>query len=213
MIVSRVAKNWPSPRLRACSRRAKHRPATHSRRNGGMMKPKGVGSVLAVALLSACAQLTPPPKKAAPVRINQDPYPSTYHRYPGALTVIRGATLFDGEGGHIDGNEATSPVRAEVWAEHSVWPQDPGFSRALMNGGVTALQVLPGSANLFGGRSVTLKNVPARTVQGMKFPGAPYGLKMACGENPKRVYGSKGNMPQTRMGNIAYARGVWLKAQ
>jgi imidazolonepropionase-like amidohydrolase len=58
-----------------------------------------------------------------------------------------------------------------------------------------------------------LKNVPARTAQGMKFPGAPYGLKMACGENPKRVYGSKGNMPQTRMGNIAYARGVWIKAQ
>ena len=91
-----------------------------------------------------------------------------------------------------DGNEATSPARPEVWAEHSVWPQDPGFSRALANGGVTALQVLPGSANLFGGRSVTLKNVPARTVQGMKFPGAPYGLKMACGENPKRVYGGKG---------------------
>ena len=53
-----------------------------------------------------------------------------------------------------DGNEATSPVRPEVWAEHSVWPQDPGFSRALMNGGVTTLQILPGSANLFGGRSV-----------------------------------------------------------
>ena len=105
-----------------------------------------------------------------------------------------------------DGNEATSPARPEVWAEHSVWPQDPGFSRALANGGITTLQILPGSANLFGGRSVVLKNVPARTVQGMKFPGAPYGLKMACGENPKRVYGSKGNMPQTRMGNIALTR-------
>ena len=46
----------------------------------------------------------------------------------------------------------------------------------------------------------------------MKFPGAPYGLKMACGENPKRVYGSKGNMPQTRMGNIALARATWIKA-
>jgi imidazolonepropionase-like amidohydrolase len=46
----------------------------------------------------------------------------------------------------------------------------------------------------------------------MKFPGAPYGLKMACGENPKRVYGSKGNMPQTRMGNIAMARQTWIKA-
>src|SRR6185295_20338811 len=113
---------------------------------------------------------------------------------------------------HSDGNEATSPNTAEVWAEHSVWPQDPGFVRAL-EGGVTTLQILPGSANLFGGRSVVLKNVPARTAQEMKFPGAPYGLKMACGENPKRVSGSKGNMPATRMGNIALTRATWIKAQ
>jgi imidazolonepropionase-like amidohydrolase len=114
---------------------------------------------------------------------------------------------------HSDGNEATSPTTPEVWAEHSVWPQDPGFSRALANGGVTALQVLPGSANLMGGRSVVLKNVYARTVQGMKFPGAPYGMKMACGENPKRVYGSKGRAPSTRMGNVAVNRQTWIKAQ
>ncbi|MFM2410325.1 MAG: hypothetical protein RL481_1153, partial [Pseudomonadota bacterium] len=114
---------------------------------------------------------------------------------------------------HSDGNEATSPTTPEVWAEHSVWPQDPGFSRALANGGITALQILPGSANLMGGRSVVLKNVYARTVQGMKFPGAPYGLKMACGENPKRVYGAKGRMPSTRMGNLAVNRQTWIKAQ
>ena len=66
---------------------------------------------------------------------------------------------------------------------------------------------------------MTLKNVPARTVQGMKFPGAPYGLKMACGENPKRSYGGrKGQMPRTRMGNIAVVRahldqGAGLQAQ
>ncbi|GAA0733329.1 amidohydrolase [Sphingomonas japonica] len=112
-----------------------------------------------------------------------------------------------------DGNEATSPITADVWAEHSVWPQDPGFARALTNGGVTTLQILPGSANLMGGRSVTLKNVYARTMQGMKFPGAPYGLKMACGENPKRVYGSKGRQPSTRMGNVAVDRATWAKAQ
>jgi imidazolonepropionase-like amidohydrolase len=113
---------------------------------------------------------------------------------------------------HSDGNEITSPVTPGVWAEHSVWPQDPGFSRALANGGVTTLQILPGSANLFGGRSVVLKNVYARTMQGMKFPGAPYGLKMACGENPKRVYGSKGREPSTRMGNVAVDRQTWAKA-
>jgi imidazolonepropionase-like amidohydrolase len=113
---------------------------------------------------------------------------------------------------HDDGNEATDPTTPEVWVEHSVWPQDPGFSRALANGGITSLQILPGSANLIGGRSVVLKNVYARTVQGMKFPGAPYGMKMACGENPKRVYGSRGRMPSTRMGNIAVDREAWIKA-
>ena len=115
-----------------------------------------------------------------------------------------------GVSAHSDGNEATSPVTAEVWAEHSVWPQDPGFNRALA-GGITTLQILPGSANLFGGRSVTLKNVPSRTAQGMKFPGAPHGLKMACGENPKRVYGDRGG-PATRMGNVAGYRAAWIRA-
>ena len=113
---------------------------------------------------------------------------------------------------HSDGNEATAPTTPQVWAEHSVWPQDPGFSRALTNGGVTSLQILPGSANLIGGRSVVLKNVYARTVQAMKFPGAPYGMKMACGENPKRVYGSRNQMPSTRMGNFAVDRQAWIKA-
>jgi len=117
---------------------------------------------------------------------------------------------------HGDGNEISAPVTAEVWAEHSVWPQDPGFTRALA-GGVTSLQVLPGSANLFGGRGVTLKNVPARTVQEMKFPEAPYTLKMACGENPKRVYGYgggrfPGGAPYSRMGNVAGYRAAWAEA-
>ncbi|WFL78535.1 amidohydrolase [Altererythrobacter arenosus] len=114
---------------------------------------------------------------------------------------------------HSDGNEATAPTTPDVWAEHSVWPQDPGFSRALANGGITSLQILPGSANLMGGRTVTLKNVPSRTVQGMKFPGAPHGFKMACGENPKRVYGGKGRKPSTRMGNFAVNRQTWLEAK
>ena len=114
-------------------------------------------------------------------------------------------------GAHEEGNEMTAANTAQVWAEHSVWPQDPGFHRSLA-GGVTALQILPGSANLFGGRSVTVKNVPGRTIQDMKFPDAPYGLKMACGENPKRVYGEKGG-PATRMGNVAGYRQAWSDAQ
>jgi imidazolonepropionase-like amidohydrolase len=113
---------------------------------------------------------------------------------------------------HSDGNEATAPSTAEVWAEHSVWPHDPGFNRALA-GGVTTLQILPGSANLIGGRSVTLKNVRSNSYQGMKFPAAPHGMKMACGENPKRVYGEKDQAPSTRMGNVAGYRAQWVEAQ
>jgi imidazolonepropionase-like amidohydrolase len=110
-----------------------------------------------------------------------------------------------------DGNEISNPNTAEVWAEHSVWTQDPQFTLAL-TGGVTTIQILPGSANLFGGRGVTLKNLPARTVQGMKFPGAPYSLKMACGENPARVYGSRNQAPGSRMANVAGYRKNWIKA-
>ncbi len=110
-----------------------------------------------------------------------------------------------------DGNEITNPNTAQVWTEHSVWPHDAGFTRALA-GGVTSLQILPGSANLFGGRAAILKSVPARTVQDMKFPDAPYGMKMACGENPKRVYGQQGG-PGTRMGNFAGYRAAWIAAQ
>ena len=226
---------------------------------------------LAAVLLSGCAAMEAKPAPAPAVRINENPYPSTYVRYPGVLTVIRHATVFTGDGQQInngtvvfangvlqaiggpdlaspagateidgtgkfvtpgiidihshlgvypspgveansDGNELTDPIHADVWAEHSVWPQDPGFSRALVNGGVTAMQILPGSGDLMGGRSVVLKNVPGRTVQEMKFPGAPYGLKMACGENPKRVFGSHDHMPQTRMGNMALDRETWIKA-
>ena len=131
---------------------------------------------------------------------------------PGIVDVHSHLGVYAAPGGEAlsDGNEATNPSTPYVWAEHSVWPQDPQFPRNLA-GGVTTLQVLPGSANLIGGRSVVLKVVPARTVQGMKFPGAKYGLKMACGENPKRVYRGRG--PSTRMGNVAGYRAAWIAAE
>jgi imidazolonepropionase-like amidohydrolase len=112
---------------------------------------------------------------------------------------------------HADGNEATNPVTAEVDAQHSFWPQDPGLTRARA-AGVTSLLVLPGSANLVGGRGFSVKNRPARSAAAMHFPGAPPVLKMACGENPKRVYGKKAG-PSTRMGNIAVVRAAFLAAQ
>jgi imidazolonepropionase-like amidohydrolase len=133
---------------------------------------------------------------------------------PGLIDVHShlGVYASPGVDAHQDGNEMTDPVTSGVWAEHGVWPQDPGFQTALV-GGVTTLQVLPGSANLIGGRGVTLRNRPATTMQAMKFPGAPHGLKMACGENPKRVYGGKGRAPSTRMGNVAGYRQAFADAE
>ncbi|MDZ7630447.1 MAG: amidohydrolase [Gemmatimonadaceae bacterium] len=131
---------------------------------------------------------------------------------PGLIDTHSHLGVYAAPGGEAlsDGNEATAPITARVWAEHSVWPQDPQFPRVLA-GGVTTIQVLPGSANLVGGRSAVLKVVPSVSVQGMKFPGAKYGLKMACGENPKRVYASRS--PSTRMGNVAGYRAGWIAAE
>ena len=197
------------------------------------------------------------------------PFASTYTPRPSQPTLIRNATVFDGNGAELansdvlmrdgrivavgqnlsaegavvidgtgkfvtpgiidahshlgvypspsidatsDGNELTQPNTAEVWAEHSVWPQDPGFLRAVA-GGITTLHILPGSGNLFGGRGVTLRPVlGATTVQEMKFPGAPQSLKMACGENPARVYGSRNQSPSTGMGNVAGYRQAFANA-
>jgi imidazolonepropionase-like amidohydrolase len=153
----------------------------------------------------------------------------------GELPAPAGATIIDGTGkfvtpgiidthshlgvyampdaqAHEDGNEATDPITPQVHTIDAFWPQDPSIERAVA-GGVTTIQVLPGSANLIGGRAVTLKLYPHRSPRDMHFPGAPDGLKMACGENPKRVYGQNHRMPSTRMGNLAVQRAAFLKAQ
>jgi imidazolonepropionase-like amidohydrolase len=110
-----------------------------------------------------------------------------------------------------DGNEATAPVTADVDAADSFWPQDPALARALA-AGVTTIQVLPGSANLIGGRGAVLKLHLGRSAEEMRFSGAPPTLKIACGENPKRVYGERRSAPSTRMGNVAGYRRAFQQA-
>ena len=115
-----------------------------------------------------------------------------------------------GVSANADGNEAVAPTTPHARAEYGYWPQDPAITRALA-GGVTAAQILPGSANLIGGRGLIVAMKPGRTVEEVVFPGAPKTLKMACGENPKRVYGEKGG-PQTRMGEYAVFRQTFQQA-
>ncbi len=114
---------------------------------------------------------------------------------------------------HADGNEMTNPITAGIRAEEAFWPQDPGIQKAV-KGGVTTIQVLPGSGNLMGGHGVILKLHPRRSTRAMRFPGAKDSLKMACGENPKRVYGKgRKTMPMSRMGSIYLMRKEWIAAR
>ena len=104
-------------------------------------------------------------------------------------------------------NNEEGMTTPQVWIEHSVWPQGPGFARALA-GGATTLQLLPGSGDLIEGRGVTVKSIAARTAQEMMFPGAPHTVKFACGENPRRGNG----YPNTKMGNVAGYRAAFIDA-
>ena len=112
---------------------------------------------------------------------------------------------------HADGNEMVKPETPEVKAENAFWSGDPDIWRAIA-GGVTTMQVLPGSGNIVGGRSFTVHMAPKSQAKAMRFPNAPGGVKMACGENPKRVYGDKGG-PMTRMGNAAHFRSLFERAK
>jgi len=91
-----------------------------------------------------------------------------------------------------------------------VWPQDPGFQTALA-GGVTTLQVLPGSANLIGAAASRCA-IARHDHAGHEVPGAPHGLKMACGENPKRVYGGMGRAPSTAWATSRLPAGLRRRA-
>jgi len=133
---------------------------------------------------------------------------------PGIIDVHShmGVYSWPGARAHSDGNEASEPVTAFVRAEDSVRVADPAMALARA-GGVSTVMILPGSANLIGGETITLKLRPSRTLSGMRFEGAPRGIKMACGENPKRVHNDEERGPSTRMGNLAHMREIFRQAQ
>jgi imidazolonepropionase-like amidohydrolase len=135
---------------------------------------------------------------------------------PGIIDIHShmGVYSWPGGNGSSDGNEAVEPFTPRVYSRDSFDPEDPALARARA-GGVTTIQVLPGSANLIGGQAVTLKLRPSRTTDPMIFKEAPRSIKMACGENPKRVYQDNGEHAirlNTRMGEIAMLRQVWIEA-
>ncbi len=111
-----------------------------------------------------------------------------------------------------DVNEATSPVTPQMMMKDAFDYQDKAIYRALA-GGVTTSLLLHGSANMIGGQAVVIKHKYGDTRDEMLFPNAPRSIKFASGENPKRVYGSRDQLPSTRMGNFAVQRQALVEAQ
>jgi imidazolonepropionase-like amidohydrolase len=111
-----------------------------------------------------------------------------------------------------DVNEATSPITPHMMMKDAFDYQDKAIYRALA-GGVTTSLLLHGSANMIGGQAVVIKHKYGASRDDMLFPNAPRSIKFASGENPKRVYGSRDQLPSTRMGNFAVQRQALVEAQ
>ncbi len=131
--------------------------------------------------------------------------------YPGFIDAHSHIGLFEeGIGFMQDGNEMTDPITPDVRAIDAYNPYDEAIPRAL-KGGITTVMITPGSANVIGGQTAVIKfksNIVDKCI--VK---APAGLKMALGENPKRVYGDMKKMPSTRLGIAALMRNYFMKVQ
>ena len=133
---------------------------------------------------------------------------------PGLIDPHCHAGLFpDGQGWeYSDGNEMTDPITPHLRAIDGLNPGDQAFEE-IVAAGVTTVLTGPGSANLIGGQWVCLKTMPKPSVEEMVLL-EPAGMKMALGENPRRVYGTlQKKMPSTRMGNAGMLRAALVEAQ
>src|SRR3979490_328906 len=111
-----------------------------------------------------------------------------------------------------DVNEATSPITPHMMMKDAFDYQDKAIYRALA-GGVTTSLLLHGSANMIGGQAIVIKHKYGLSRDELLFPNAPRSIKFASGENPKRVYGGREQLPSTRMGNFAVQREGLVQAQ
>jgi len=145
------------------------------------------------------------------------------------VPIPKGAEIIDAGGGYIlpgliephchvalfadgidprfyDGNEMTDPATPQMRALDAIHPEDLAFVD-LREAGITTINISPGSGNVIGGQTAIVKTA-GRTVDEMLIR-APGAMKMALGENPKRVYGEQKKLPSTRMGTAAVLR-EWL---
>lgn len=125
------------------------------------------------------------------------------HSHIGAIEANMG---FEGS----DINEMTDPITPQLRALDAVNPMDEAFQKAI-KGGITSVMTGPGSANVMGGQFVAMKTY-GKCIDQMVIK-APAAMKVAFGENPKRVYNGKSKMPSTRMATAALLRQTLLEAK
>ena len=111
-----------------------------------------------------------------------------------------------------DVNEATDPVTPQIWMWEALDPGSDSIHKTLA-GGVTTVKTMHGSANVIGGVNVTIKLKPNRPIEELIVSDVRQQLKMALGENPKRLYGERNRIPSTRMGSAYVARKAFIEAQ
>ena len=125
--------------------------------------------------------------------------------------IVDSHTHIGFDGGDI--NELSDPVTPQIWMKDALDPYSDLIFKTLTSG-VTAVKAMHGSANVIGGVNVTIKTKYGSPVEEMIVPGVRQQLKLALGENPKRIYGqAKGVVPSTRMGNAYVLRKAFLEAR
>lgn len=131
--------------------------------------------------------------------------------FPGFIDAHSHVGIYEDSMGFegADANEDTDPVMPHLRAIDGINPCDISFSEAL-SAGITATATGPGSANVIGGQFAAIKTCGTR-VDNMIIK-APVAMKVAFGENPKRVYKEKNKTPTTRIATAAMLREVLFKA-
>ena len=137
------------------------------------------------------------------------------HCTPGLIDMHSHLGVYSWPGdlwGNADGNEATNPIYPQLRAIDAFNPTDRALDWT-RTGGITTSQILPGSANAMGGEGLVVKHKMSPYMHDLIVADAPRLLKMACGENPKRVYGSRNIPPASRMGTVWLMRNAFQQAR
>jgi imidazolonepropionase-like amidohydrolase len=133
------------------------------------------------------------------------------HLFPGFIDVHTHLGLYDEGTGWAgnDANETAEALTPHIRAIDGVYPLDPAFTDAVKSG-ITTVHIMPGSANVIGGTTsvikTTGKNIKKMIVQEVA------GLKIALGENPKRIHSNGNSDSITRMGIMGMLREAFYQA-